>query len=176
MEILSERPSDAAAIESLLDRAFGPDRNSKTSYRLRDGVPPLRDLCLVAVDHGELKGSLRFWPILAGGRPSLLLGPLAVDPRDQGKGYGRALMRHGIERARQLGHGSILLVGDAAYYQQFGFTRGPALGLTLPGPVDLDRFLGLELEPGALSGARGMVTRLPGDTGTVAAKSWRAAG
>ena len=163
MEILPERPMDAAAIESLLDIAFGPERHAKTAYRLRDGVPPLADLCFVALDGNELKGSLRFWPILAAGRPSLLLGPLAVDPRDRGKGYGRALMWHGIERARQLGHDSILLVGDVGYYATFGFSRALTLHLTLPGPVDLDRFLGLELKPGSLRGAAGPVTQVPAE-------------
>ena len=62
-----------------------------------------------------------------------------------------------IERARALGYRSILLVGDAPYYARFGFARRFALGLRMPGPVETDRVLGLELVPGALSGARGTV-------------------
>ena len=56
------------------------------------------------------------------------------------------------------GHGAILLVGDAAYYEPFGFARRHTLKLALPGPVDEARFLGLELKNGALKGAKGFVT------------------
>jgi len=52
----------------------------------------------------------------------------------------------------------ILLVGDAAYYEPFGFSRRHTLTLSLPGPVDAARFLGLELKGGALNGAKGLVT------------------
>ena len=62
-----------------------------------------------------------------------------------------------IERARTLGHGAILLVGDAPYYQRFGFQPELTQKLDLPGPVERERFLALELAPGALSGATGMV-------------------
>jgi predicted N-acetyltransferase YhbS len=55
------------------------------------------------------------------------------------------------------GHRAVLLVGDAPYYARFGFERRLTLGLDMPGPVEADRFLGLELEPGALAGARGRV-------------------
>ena len=51
----------------------------------------------------------------------------------------------------------VLLVGDAPYYARFGFTPDLTAGLDLPGPVDRARFLGLELVPGALSGASGVL-------------------
>ena len=51
----------------------------------------------------------------------------------------------------------MLLVGDAPYYARFGFSAAPTGALRLPGPVDRARFLGLELAPGALAGARGLV-------------------
>ena len=64
-EILPQRPDDPAHFESLLDRTFGPDRLSKTVYRLREGVEDLSVLRFVAVDPGgRLLASLRFWPIL----------------------------------------------------------------------------------------------------------------
>ena len=51
----------------------------------------------------------------------------------------------------------MLLVGDEPYYSRFGFRRIPARQLELPGPVDPDRFLALELVPGVLASAKGMV-------------------
>ena len=161
MEITNETSADAGDIERLLDLAFGTDRAGKTVYRLREGVAPVAALGTVIREDGALKGSLRFWPITVGdgGEQGLLLGPVAVSPADRGKGYARALIWNGLKRARELGYRVVLLVGDAAYYGQFGFTRQLTLDLALPGWVDLDRFLGLELTPGALEGVGGMVQR-----------------
>ena len=164
MKILVERPLDAAAVEKLNDVAFGPDRYAKTVYRLRDGVARDASLCFVALgDDGALLASLRFWPIAIGGAtPALLLGPLAVQPELRGLGFGKALMRHGIEQARAQGHRIIVLVGDPEYYNPFGFTREQALELALPGPVEERRFLALGLTPDALEGVGGMIGKPPG--------------
>ena len=89
--------------------------------------------------------------------PALLLGPLAVDPSMKGAGIGSALMRHAIEEARRLGHRAILLVGDASYYARFGFRAEKTASLAMPGPYERHRFLALELQPGALDGAHGVV-------------------
>jgi predicted N-acetyltransferase YhbS len=166
MKITVEQPRDRADIEALLDLAFGPDRAGKTVYRLRDGVEPIAELGGVIREDGILKGSLRFWPIVVGdGRaPALLLGPVAVAPDDRGKGYARALIWNGLDLARRLGYRIVLLVGDEPYYGQFGFKRSFATPLALPGPVDADRFLGLELAPDAMAGLHGMVHRAqPGE-------------
>ncbi len=160
MQIIAQRDDHAAAIERLLDLTFGPDRHEKTVYRLRDGVAPAPGLSFVIENGDGLAATLRFWPVvLPDGRAALLLGPIAVRPDLAGKGYGRALMRHGIETARARGWPAILLVGDEPYYGRLGFTRAAAARLELPGPVDEARFLALELIPGALDGAEGMVGR-----------------
>ncbi|HLG88256.1 MAG TPA: N-acetyltransferase [Alphaproteobacteria bacterium] len=161
MDITHEIPADGADIERLLDLAFGPDRSEKTVYRLRAGVAPIAELCTVIREQGTLRGSLRFWPVVIGPErvAALLLGPVAVAPADRGKGYARALIWDGLRRARELGYRIVLLVGDEPYYAQFGFARPLAKRLELPGPVDLARFLALELEPGALGGVSGMLGR-----------------
>jgi predicted N-acetyltransferase YhbS len=160
MIISDERPADAGAIEALLDTCFGPGRQSKTVYRLRAGVAPADGLSLVARDAaGRLVGTIRCWPVRLGdaGVPSLLLGPVAVDPALQGLGLGAALIRETLTRAAALGHESVILVGDAPYYVRFGFRRDPVVRLALPGPVDPARVLGLELVAGALDGVAGLV-------------------
>lgn len=149
-----ERATDARARERLLDAAMGPGRFRKTSQQLRAGRLPA--LALVAHDaDGRLIGTLRLWHVEAGGVPALLLGPLAVAEDRRCDGIGGALMREAVSRAKALGHGAILLVGDAPYYARFGFERRFAAHLQMPGPVELDRFLGLELRDGALDGAAG---------------------
>ncbi len=165
MIITPELPRHAAAIETLLDTAFGAGRQAKTAYRLRDGIEPIHELCLMALGHDDLgneqlKGTIRYWPVSVGGAvPALLLGPIAVDPALQGSGLGSRLIRMTLNMAAAAGHQIVLLVGDAPYYERFGFTRDLTRDLQFPGPVDLNRFLGLELTPGALRGVSGMVGR-----------------
>ena len=162
-EILPQRPDDPAHFESLLDRTFGPDRLSKTVYRLREGVEDLSALRFVAVDPGgRLLASLRFWPILIEAAPAILLGPLAVEPPLQGRGMGKALVRHGLNEARRRGHRICVVVGEPEYYGPFGFTSAGAAGLVLPGPVDPRRFQVLKLKLGALEGLRGTIGRAEG--------------
>ncbi len=159
-EILPERPGDRPNIENLLDEVFGLERRTKTSYRLREGERPVPGLSFVAVGDGaEVLGAVSFWRLCVGeaGTPALLLGPLAVQPALQGKGIGRALMHHGLDLARADGHGLVVLVGDEPYYARVGFRRLPEGRLILPGPVDPARFLYLELKPGALDHAEGLV-------------------
>lgn len=152
-----ERPRDAAARDALLDRSFGPARFAKTSERLRAGRRAAEGLSFVATDGGATVGTLRFWHVECGRVPALMLGPLAVADTHRSAGIGGALVLHGLKRAAKLGHAGVILVGDAPYYARFGFAPAPVADLTLPGPVDRTRFLGLELVPGGLAGAAGRV-------------------
>ncbi|WP_084438269.1 GNAT family N-acetyltransferase [Niveispirillum irakense] len=165
MNITVELPAHAGAIEQLLDTSFGPKRHTKTVYRLRKNVAPVADLCFVATDtdvdgNEKLVGTIRYWPIMLGGTvPALLLGPIAIDPEHRSGGLGGKMIRHSLARAAELGHRIVILVGDAPYYVRFGFSREKTLALSLPGPVDPARFLGLELVDGALDGVTGTVGR-----------------
>lgn len=181
MKIVDEQPGHSAVIETLLAEAFGPERLRKTVYRLREGVAPVPGLSLVAEDEaGELRGTLRFWPVRIGPEvetadaehvPALLLGPIAVVGGLRKTGVGTLLMTAGLARARTLGHRIVLLVGDEPYYGRFGFRRLLAEPLSLPGPVDPARFLALDLEPGALDGVTGVVRRAPAASVTAAVPS-----
>ena len=139
-EIQPQQPDHAALLDDLLDRTFGPDRQARTVYRLREGVADVAELAFVALDQdGGLLASLRFWPILVAGRPAILLGPLAVEPKLQGGGIGRSLVHHGLTEARRLGHRLCVVVGAPAYYGPYGFVSALAAGLVLPGPVEPQR-------------------------------------
>jgi len=157
IHIADEKPADFFARETLLDEAFGAARFEKTAQRLRDARLPAPGLALAAKDGDALVGTLRMWSIEAGGVPALLLGPLAVAKSCRSRGVGRRLMAEALFRAFLAGHRAILLVGDAPYYEPFGFTRRHTVDLALPGLVDEARFLGLEIEKGALREAKGLV-------------------
>jgi len=155
-----EKASQQAAIEFLLDRAFGPERRGRTVYRLREGHAPLADLSFVALGPDrELQASLRYWPILIETTPAILLGPLAVEPTLQGRGIGKTLVRHSLTQAKKLGHRLCVVVGEPTYYAPYGFLGATQYGLVLPGPVEQRRFQVLELVPGAVEGVKGMIRR-----------------
>jgi predicted N-acetyltransferase YhbS len=153
-----ERTADVEAREALLDQAFGGSRGRKTSQRLRDGRLPAEGLSLIAADGRRVIGTARLWNVACGsGQPALLLGPVAVAPDCRNRGVGAALVRRALRDARRLGHGAVILVGDAPYYSRFGFTAEKAAGLKLPGPFERHRLLALELIPAALDAASGLV-------------------
>ncbi len=143
---------DNALVEQLLDRAFGLDRRTKSSYRLREGQTAVDGLSFIARNSaGSIIGTISFWNIHLGqeGTKAILLGPLAVEPDQQATGVGLALMRHGITAAKQANHKLVILIGDAPYYAKVGFKQVPLNTLQMPGANDPKRLLYLELEKGA---------------------------
>ena len=169
MNIIPQGPKHEAAIERLLDLTFGHHRHKKTVYRLRDAAPAVASLSFVMEEDGDVIATLRFWPVtLPDNEQALLLGPLAVLPALSGRGRGRAMVRHGIAEAKAQGWPAILLVGDPAYYEPFGFSREQAEHLRLPGWVELRRFQALELTSGALDGVQGLIR-----PGRAAGPAWK---
>src|ERR1700729_3632787 len=155
--IRAERASDAVAREALLDACFGENRQIRTCQRLRDGRAPAEGLALSAVREGRLVGTVRLWHVSAGGIPALMLGPLAVEDSSRKLGVGAALMDHALAAATARGHRAVILLADAPYYARFGFSASKTSELSLPGPFERDRLLGLDLVEGALDGAWGMI-------------------
>ena len=158
--LLREAPEDCAEVEALYDLAFAPGRAALSSYRLRAGVAPVTDLCLVARDeYDALVGAVRYWPVRIGepGAPALLLGPIAVHPTRQGEGLGALLIGESLERARLAGWARTILVGDEPYYRRFGFSRRVAGALRYPPPTNPERVLGRELVSGAFADVGGEV-------------------
>jgi predicted N-acetyltransferase YhbS len=153
-------PDDLVAIGRLDARAFGPGRFAKSAYRLREGVEPDWKLSFVARIGTLVVGANRMTPILCGGEPALLLGPLTVEPAFRSRGLGEALAMKSLDAARTAGHSLVLLVGDAPYYARVGFRAVPQGQLIMPGPVDPERLLCCELRPGALAGAKGKIMRV----------------
>jgi predicted N-acetyltransferase YhbS len=157
--ITTERPEDGPAIETLLDGAFGPSRESKVSYRYRAGIAPIASLKLVARQPDDTPiGTIRYWPVLVGhaAKPGLLLGPLAVTKDWQAKGVGAALMRRSLDMAGWARHERVLLVGDYGYYRRFGFRPAAPHGIVMP-RENPARLLALPLAAGALDGVAGPI-------------------
>jgi len=157
-QIIQETKADWWEVEALYDNVFGPGRTGLSSYRLRDDVDPVAELCFVARDDLEiLGGCIRFWPVVIGSARALLLGPIAVHPTRQGEGLGGMLIAHALDHARDLGWERVLLVGDEPYYKRFGFVR---MGdVSMPPPTNPERILGQALVSGGFDGVSGLVER-----------------
>ena len=157
LTILAETPDDAAAIERLHERTFGPGRFVLSAYRLREDIGHRLDLSFTARIGTLLVGSVRQLPVCIGDTPALLLGPLTVEPPFRDRGVGRALLERAMNDARAQGHRLIVLVGDEPYYGRVGFKAIPKGRATMPGPVDLRRLLVCELVEGAFEGVSGAI-------------------
>lgn len=158
---------DPQAVETLLDRAFGPGRRARTAYKVRLGTSEIPELSFAAMaDDGSLLGSIQCWPVAlecdgGGSVPMVMVGPVAVQPDRQQGGIGRMLMERMLEAAETApvaGADALMLVGDPEYYARFfDFTAEKTGGWRLPGPFEARRLLargaGVPAGPGQV-GAR----------------------
>ncbi|MFS4437218.1 GNAT family N-acetyltransferase [Paracoccaceae bacterium GXU_MW_L88] len=152
-----ETEADRAEVEALYDLCFAPGREALSSYRLRDGVPPVAPLCLVYRDYGAVAGAIRYWPIEVAGEKGLLLGPVAVHPTRQGEGLGAVLVEESLALAT--GWPWVILIGDAPYYSKFGFSK---VSVDFPPPTNPERILARDLSGRRLAHLTGPVTKVSG--------------
>jgi len=157
LTILPETPDEAAAIERLHERTFGPGRYAKSAYRLREKVGHRLDVSFTARIGTLLVGSVRLSPIRIGDTKALLLGPLTVEPAFRERGVGHALIERALSEATVKGYRLVILVGDEPFYGKSGFKPIPPGRAIMPGPVDPIRLLVAELSPGAFDGVSGPI-------------------
>ncbi len=152
---------DPAAIERLLDEAFGADRHTRTAYRIRSGMSVIEALSFAVVDGPELLGAIQCWPIALDNEPLVLVGPVAVARSVRGAGIGRTLMHKMLAAADLHGEDALALIGDPEYYQRhFGFSADHTGDWQVPGPVERHRLLARLAGP-RLIGRSGMLGPLP---------------
>jgi predicted N-acetyltransferase YhbS len=165
LTIRPERPGDYEAILRLTYEAFltldYPGRRRMDEhflYSLLQGCSfVIPELCFVAERDGKIVGHILYTRSVVR-RPdgseldTITFGPLSVLPKYHRQGIGATLVRHSMNKAREMGCGAVLIVGVPEYYPKLGFQRGRAFGLTLPDGSAEDPFMACELVPGYLSG------------------------
>jgi predicted N-acetyltransferase YhbS len=139
---------DPTLIERLLDRAFEPDRHKRTAYKVREGIDWLPGLSFAALDEEDmLAGTIQCWPVALTdqtGRdhPLVMIGPVAVLPEVQNRGFGKALMIASLAALDPRTPLPQVMIGDPEYYGRFwGFTNEHTGGWDLPGPFEQRRLL-----------------------------------
>ena len=148
IEVLPSAAVAPAAVEALLDRAFGTDRHGRTAYRIREGMTAIPALSLAAVENGALIGTIQCWPIRFAGDDDgdvamVQVGPVAVAPDRQQGGIGRMLTARALAAAEAAGlDDALTLIGDPEYYSRFfGFDAARTAAWRVPGPVERHRLL-----------------------------------
>ena len=138
---------DLKNIEKLLDEAFGPGRYARTAYRYREKHNLISEYSYIYQDNKQLLASISFSQIFINNiNKGLLLGPLAIKPGHDGKGYGVALVETTIKLIKKSKkYNFIVLVGDIDYYRRFNFKQ-ISQPLNLVGPVNPNRVLILSLD------------------------------
>lgn len=147
---VNETPAQAAEVEALLNRAFGPGRFAKVSERVREFADFAPELSFCALEAGRVVGVVRLWRVAVGDQPIVFLGPLAVEESERRAGLGVQLIERACMAAEAAGEAAVVLVGDLPYFQRAGFAVAP--DVALPGPVDPTRVLARAFRQAALEG------------------------
>lgn len=147
MWIRAETRADHDAIRRVTEAAFaGAAHAAGNEVRIVDALRATRllSVSLVADIDGRIAGHVALSPVSLGDGTAGWhgLGPVAVDPRDQGHGVGSALVRAALAELPALGARGCVVLGDPAYYARFGFRRHP--GLRYPG-APAEYFMALAL-------------------------------
>jgi len=154
-----EEPTDLPGIRTVNEAAFGRRGEADLVDALRASGKLV--VSAVAVIDDRIVAHAAFSAIEVQGQDSLVpvlsLAPVAAAPDLQRQGLGSAVIRWGIDRCRQLGHGVIIVLGDPAYYPRIGFQPASGYGIRCPFDVPPEAFMVLELSPGAAVGYQGMV-------------------
>jgi putative acetyltransferase len=102
--------------------------------RLRADTGWLARLSLVAVAEDAVLGHVVCTRGHVDHQPALGLGPISVLPAHQRAGVGRALMHAVLGAAEATDESLVCLLGDPAFYRQFGFVAASQLGIRASDP------------------------------------------
>jgi putative acetyltransferase len=161
MLIRAEEERDWAAVYALNAAAFETTAEADLVDTLRREPKPI--ISLVADDAGEIVGHIMFSPVSLIGHPGLKimgLAPMAVSAKRQRSGIGSLLVRAGLEACKEIGAGAVVVLGHADYYPRFGFTAAVNFAIGCGYDVPAEAFMAVELRPGYLRDASGMVKYL----------------
>ena len=124
--IRSETDADVSAITEVTVAAFKTLEISRHTEQFI--IAALRaakalSISLVAEVDGRLIGHIAFSPLTIsdGTRNWYGLGPVSVLPDFQRQGIGKALIRKGLSRLKDINAQGCCLVGHPDYYRKFGF-------------------------------------------------------
>ncbi|HUU04100.1 MAG TPA: N-acetyltransferase [Myxococcota bacterium] len=130
--IRDETDADLRAIADVTVAAFKTlEISNHTEQFIIDALRTAQALTvsLVAELDGRVIGHIAFSPVTIsdGTRNWYGLGPVSVLPSCQRQGIGKALIREGLSRLKDMNARGCCLVGHPDYYKKFGFKNMPGL-------------------------------------------------
>ena len=158
--IRKEEENDHKNIYEVNRLAFEQENESKLIEKIRVGSNFIPDLSLVADINNRIIGHILFSKIKIIGNSifeTLALAPVAVLPEFQKQGIGSNLINRGMEKAKELGFDSIIVLGHKDYYPKFGFKRASKWNIKCCFEVPDEAFMAVELIDGALRGKEGTI-------------------
>lgn len=163
--IRQEQQNDYSKTEEVVKAAFlNEEFSDKTEHelvsRIRKCDAFIPELSIVAVDE-EIVGHILLSKIKieqgATSVESLALAPISVARGHQKKGIGGKLIGAALEKAKELGYGSVVVLGHPEYYPKFGFKKASEWNIKAPFEVPDEVFMVIELSENALRGLEGIV-------------------
>ncbi|HDR7717286.1 N-acetyltransferase [Bacillus albus] len=163
--IRQEQKNDYRKTEEVVQQAFLHEECSdKTEHelvsRIRKCDAFIPELSIVAVDE-EIVGHIMLSKITieqgATSVESLALAPVSVARGHQKKGIGGKLIVAALEKAKELGYGSVVVLGHPEYYPKFSFKKASEWNIKAPFEVPDEVFMVIELSENALQGVEGIV-------------------
>lgn len=129
-------------------------------HNLRKSKSYVAELDLVAIIEDEVIGHIistkaKVIDTLNNEHEVLCVGPVTVLPKLQNQGIGTLLLKESIVIAEKLGYVGMILFGDPAYYQRFGFTNAQKYEITTKDNQNFDPFMALELTENGLANVKG---------------------
>lgn len=158
--IRTETREDYEGIDEVNRQAFEQEFEGQLVRKIRDGQNFIEELSLVALDDTNIVGHILFSKIKIQGESeheTLALAPMAVKPAYQQKGIGKKLVRAGLKKAKDLGFGSVIVLGHSDYYPQFGFQQASQWNIKCSFDVPDEAFMAIQLIPGYLEDKSGTV-------------------
>ncbi|OJD42932.1 GNAT family N-acetyltransferase [Bacillus sp. L27] len=163
--IRQERQTDYRKTEEVVQQAFlNEEFSDKKEHELvkhiRECDAFIPELSIVAVDE-EIVGHIMLSKITIEQDgvtvDSLALAPVSVARSYQKKGIGGKLIVAALEKAKELGYGSVVVLGHPEYYPKFGFKKASEWNIKAPFEVPEEVFMVMELTENALEGVKGVV-------------------
>ncbi|HLV45584.1 MAG TPA: N-acetyltransferase [Flavobacterium sp.] len=162
VNIRQENKDDFNAVFEVNKFAFGQDNEANLVELLRQSNAFDPELSLVATLGNKIVGHILFTKIRIVNDDkieieSLALAPMAVKPEFQHKGIGGQLIKHGLDKARELQYKSVIVLGHENYYPKFGFVPADKWKIKPPYDVPTNVFMALELVTDGLKNTNGIV-------------------
>lgn len=163
--IRQERQTDYRKTEEVVQQAFlheefSDKKEHELVKRIRECDAFIPELSIVAVDE-KIVGHIMLSKITieqgATSVESLALAPVSVARSHQKKGIGGKLIAYALEKAKELGYGSVVVLGHPEYYPKFGFKKASEWNIKAPFEVPDEVFMVMELTENSLEGVEGIV-------------------